>query len=62
MNCKLAPRAKDFLPADIQTQFAVSRELIRNIYNSFYKLEIGPSGLHRGPLTMLLTFSYLGRS
>nr|XP_036864422.1 sorting nexin-8 isoform X5 [Manis javanica] len=28
----------DFLPADIQTQFAVSRELIRNIYNSFYKL------------------------
>ncbi|XP_072609414.1 sorting nexin-8 isoform X13 [Vulpes vulpes] len=38
MNCKLAPRAKDFLPADIQTQFAVSRELIRNIYNSFYKL------------------------
>ncbi|XP_066129606.1 sorting nexin-8 isoform X1 [Saccopteryx bilineata] len=38
LNCKLAPRAKDFLPADIQTQFAVSRELIRNIYNSFYKL------------------------
>ncbi|XP_032182877.1 sorting nexin-8 isoform X2 [Mustela erminea] len=38
MNCKLAPRAKDFLPADIQTQFAVSRELIRNIYNSFHKL------------------------
>uniref|UniRef100_A0A4X1TIY8 Sorting nexin-8 n=1 Tax=Sus scrofa TaxID=9823 RepID=A0A4X1TIY8_PIG len=38
MNCKLAARAKDFLPADIQTQFAVSRELIRNIYNSFYKL------------------------
>nr|KAF6448927.1 sorting nexin 8 [Rousettus aegyptiacus] len=38
MNCKLATRAKDFLPADIQTQFAVSRELIRNIYNSFYKL------------------------
>lgn len=29
---------QDFLPADIQTQFAVSRELIRNIYNSFYKL------------------------
>ncbi|ELV11017.1 Sorting nexin-8 [Tupaia chinensis] len=28
----------DFLPADIQTQFAMSRELIRNIYNSFYKL------------------------
>ncbi|XP_027466749.2 sorting nexin-8 isoform X4 [Zalophus californianus] len=38
MNCKLAPRAKDFLPADIQTQLAVSRELIRNIYNSFHKL------------------------
>ncbi|XP_057343996.1 sorting nexin-8-like [Manis pentadactyla] len=29
---------QDFLPADIQTQFTVSRELIRNIYNSFYKL------------------------
>ncbi|XP_040123294.1 sorting nexin-8 isoform X3 [Oryx dammah] len=28
----------DFLPADIQTQFAMSRELIRNIYNSFHKL------------------------
>nr|XP_020659946.1 sorting nexin-8 isoform X2 [Pogona vitticeps] len=28
----------DFLPADIQVQFAASRELIRNIYNSFYKL------------------------
>ncbi|KAM9058867.1 sorting nexin-8 isoform 3-T5 [Megaptera novaeangliae] len=38
MNCKLAARAKDFLPADIQTQFAISRELIRNIYNSFHKL------------------------
>ncbi|XP_070316649.1 sorting nexin-8 isoform X2 [Odocoileus virginianus] len=38
MNCKLAARAKDFLPADIQTQFAMSRELIRNIYNSFHKL------------------------
>ncbi|XP_044904018.1 sorting nexin-8 isoform X6 [Felis catus] len=30
--------SQDFLPADIQTQFAVSRELIRNIYNSFHKL------------------------
>ncbi|KAG8509947.1 Sorting nexin-8 [Galemys pyrenaicus] len=38
MNCKLATRAKDFLPADVQAQFAISRELIRNIYNSFYKL------------------------
>uniref|UniRef100_A0A2K6URN3 PX domain-containing protein n=1 Tax=Saimiri boliviensis boliviensis TaxID=39432 RepID=A0A2K6URN3_SAIBB len=37
MNCKLAARAKDFLPADIQAQFAISRELIRNI-NSFHKL------------------------
>lgn len=34
----LCPSCQDFLPADIQTQFAVSRELIRNIYNSFYKL------------------------
>ncbi|XP_078521099.1 sorting nexin-8 [Lissotriton helveticus] len=38
MTCKLATRAKDFLPADIQIQFAASKELIRNIYNSFYKL------------------------
>ncbi|KAM9209586.1 sorting nexin-8 isoform 1-T1 [Dugong dugon] len=38
LHCKLATRAKDFLPADIQVQFAASRELIRNIYNSFYKL------------------------
>ncbi|XP_028905416.1 sorting nexin-8 isoform X2 [Ornithorhynchus anatinus] len=38
MICKLATQAKDFLPADIQAQFAASRELIRNIYNSFYKL------------------------
>ncbi|KAH0632006.1 hypothetical protein JD844_019998, partial [Phrynosoma platyrhinos] len=38
MTCKLATQAKDFLPADIQVQFAASRELIRNIYNSFYKL------------------------
>lgn len=29
---------QDFLPADVQTQFAVSRELIRSVYNSFYKL------------------------
>ncbi|ELK28993.1 Sorting nexin-8, partial [Myotis davidii] len=29
---------EDFLPADIQTQFAVSRELVRSVYNSFYKL------------------------
>nr|XP_044999989.1 sorting nexin-8 isoform X2 [Jaculus jaculus] len=38
MHCKLAARAKDFLPADIQTHFAMSRELIRNVYNIFYKL------------------------
>ncbi|KAJ6640474.1 hypothetical protein lerEdw1_013701 [Lerista edwardsae] len=38
MTCRLATQAKDFLPADIQVQFAASRELIRNIYNSFYKL------------------------
>lgn len=29
---------QDFLPADMQAQFAISRELVRNIYNSFYKL------------------------
>ncbi|XP_075421714.1 sorting nexin-8 isoform X3 [Ascaphus truei] len=38
MICKLSAQAKDFLPADIQVQFAASRELIRNIFNSFYKL------------------------
>ncbi|XP_060029144.1 sorting nexin-8 isoform X2 [Erinaceus europaeus] len=38
LTCKLAAHAKDFLPADVQAQFAVSRELIRNLYNSFYKL------------------------
>ncbi|XP_014725747.1 PREDICTED: sorting nexin-8 isoform X3 [Sturnus vulgaris] len=38
VTCRLATQAKDFLPADIQAQFAASRELIRNIYNSFYKL------------------------
>ncbi|XP_048348439.1 sorting nexin-8 isoform X2 [Sphaerodactylus townsendi] len=38
MICKFATQAKDFLPADLQLQFAASRELIRNVYNSFYKL------------------------
>ncbi|KAK2116616.1 hypothetical protein P7K49_003502, partial [Saguinus oedipus] len=38
MNCKLATRAKDFFPADIQAQFAISQELIWNIYNNFHKL------------------------
>lgn len=32
------PPCQDFLPADIQTQLAVSRELIRNICNSFHRL------------------------
>ncbi|MEE6522789.1 hypothetical protein FKM82_021402 [Ascaphus truei] len=34
----LTYNGQDFLPADIQVQFAASRELIRNIFNSFYKL------------------------
>ncbi|XP_075035648.1 sorting nexin-8 [Mixophyes fleayi] len=38
ITSNLAAQAKDFLPADIQVQFAASRELIRNIFNSFYKL------------------------
>ncbi|XP_043945492.1 sorting nexin-8 isoform X1 [Protopterus annectens] len=38
LTCPLAKQAKDYLPADIQGQFAASRELIRNVYNSFYKL------------------------
>ncbi|CAJ0964929.1 unnamed protein product, partial [Ranitomeya imitator] len=38
MTTTFAAQAKDFLPADIQVQFAASRELIRNIFNSFYKL------------------------
>ncbi|XP_015420646.1 PREDICTED: sorting nexin-8, partial [Myotis davidii] len=37
VTTSLSPR-QDFLPADIQTQFAVSRELVRSVYNSFYKL------------------------
>ncbi|XP_051995855.1 sorting nexin-8-like isoform X2 [Xyrauchen texanus] len=36
MTCKHA--TKDYLPADIQVQFSSSRELIRNIHNSFQKL------------------------
>lgn len=61
MNCKLATRAKDFLPADIQAQFAISRELIRNIYNSFTSFATGPSGSRRGPSTTR-QISYSGRS
>ncbi|KAG7491968.1 hypothetical protein MATL_G00009580 [Megalops atlanticus] len=38
MTCKIATQAKEYLPADIQAQFASSRELIRNILNSFHKL------------------------
>ncbi|XP_015215263.1 sorting nexin-8a isoform X2 [Lepisosteus oculatus] len=38
MTCKIATRAKEHLPADIQAQFAVSRELIRNISSSFQRL------------------------
>ncbi|XP_045139875.1 sorting nexin-8 [Echinops telfairi] len=38
LHCKVATHAKDFLPADIQAQFAASRELVRSVYNSFYKL------------------------
>ncbi|KAK2102530.1 sorting nexin [Saguinus oedipus] len=38
MNCKLGTRAKDFIPADIQAQFAISWKLTQNIYSSFHKL------------------------
>ncbi|XP_030646104.1 sorting nexin-8a [Chanos chanos] len=38
MTYKYATQAKEYLPGDIQTQFASSRELIKNIHNSFQKL------------------------
>lgn len=38
MTCKYATQAKDYLPADIQSQFSSSRQLIRNIHSSFQKL------------------------
>nr|XP_057906185.1 sorting nexin-8a isoform X2 [Doryrhamphus excisus] len=38
MTNRIATEAKDYLPADIQNQFSQSRELIKNIYNSIYKL------------------------
>ncbi|TNN68098.1 Sorting nexin-8 [Liparis tanakae] len=38
MTNRLATQAKEYLPADIQAQFSASRELIRNIHNSFQKL------------------------
>ncbi|XP_057716874.1 sorting nexin-8a [Corythoichthys intestinalis] len=38
MTNRIATLAKEYLPADIQVQFTASRELIKNIHNSFYKL------------------------
>uniref|UniRef100_A0A668A8Y9 Sorting nexin 8a n=1 Tax=Myripristis murdjan TaxID=586833 RepID=A0A668A8Y9_9TELE len=38
MTNRLATQAKEYLPTDIQVQFSTSRELIRNIHNSFHKL------------------------
>ncbi|XP_028669755.1 sorting nexin-8a isoform X2 [Erpetoichthys calabaricus] len=38
LTCKIATKAKEYLPPDIQAQFSASRELIRNIFNSFQKL------------------------
>ncbi|XP_072299114.1 sorting nexin-8a isoform X2 [Eucyclogobius newberryi] len=38
MTNRIATQAKEYLPADIQAQFSTSRELIRNIHNSFFKL------------------------
>ncbi|KAF3845966.1 hypothetical protein F7725_003044 [Dissostichus mawsoni] len=38
MTNRIATLAKEYLPADIQAQFSTSRELIRNIHNSFQKL------------------------
>ncbi|KAK2893628.1 sorting nexin-8a isoform X1 [Channa argus] len=38
MTNRIATQAKEYLPADIQAQFSTSRELIRNIHNSFQKL------------------------
>ncbi|XP_008327486.1 sorting nexin-8a [Cynoglossus semilaevis] len=38
MTNRVATQAKDYLPADIQAQFSTSRELIRNIHNTFNKL------------------------
>ncbi|KAG7269598.1 hypothetical protein CRUP_028650 [Coryphaenoides rupestris] len=35
---RIATQAKEYLPTDIQNQFSASRELIRNIHNSFHKL------------------------
>uniref|UniRef100_A0A665VG74 PX domain-containing protein n=1 Tax=Echeneis naucrates TaxID=173247 RepID=A0A665VG74_ECHNA len=38
MTNRIATQAKEYLPSDIQAQFSTSRELIRNIHNSFQKL------------------------
>ncbi|XP_067088933.1 sorting nexin-8a [Osmerus mordax] len=38
MTNRISTQAKEYLPADIQAQFSASRELIRNIHNSFVKL------------------------
>ncbi|XP_060883108.1 sorting nexin-8a isoform X1 [Labrus mixtus] len=38
MTNRIATLAKEYLPSDIQAQFSTSRELIRNIHNSFNKL------------------------
>uniref|UniRef100_A0A669C1F0 Sorting nexin 8a n=1 Tax=Oreochromis niloticus TaxID=8128 RepID=A0A669C1F0_ORENI len=35
---RIATQAKEYLPADIQAQFSTSREMIRNIHNSFQRL------------------------
>ncbi|KAM9779907.1 sorting nexin-8a [Neosynchiropus ocellatus] len=38
MTNRVATLAKEYLPADIQAQFSASRELIKNVHNSFSKL------------------------
>lgn len=38
MTNRIATQAKEYLPSDIQAQFSTSRELIRNIHISFFKL------------------------
>ncbi|XP_032443104.1 sorting nexin-8a [Xiphophorus hellerii] len=38
MTNRIATQAKEYLPADIQAQFSTSRELIKNIHNSFQRL------------------------
>ncbi|KAJ3600968.1 hypothetical protein NHX12_031941 [Muraenolepis orangiensis] len=38
MTNRIATQAKEYLPTDVQNQFSASKELIRNIHNSFHKL------------------------